>query len=51
MAEKKRIRNKDNGFVGVQFTPEVLEKLDAKAAEMQLKRSQVIRLAVIEYTK
>lgn len=49
MAE--RIRNKDNAFVGIQLTTELLEKLDAKAEETTLNRSQLIRLAIIEYLK
>lgn len=48
---KKRIRNKSTGFVGIQLSPELLIKLDAKAAEMTSSRSQIIRLAVIEYLK
>lgn len=46
-----RVRNKENAFVGVQLTPDILEKLDAKAVETTLNRSQLIRLALIEYLK
>jgi len=46
-----RARNVKNSFIGVQLTQELLEKLDAKVAEMTLNRSQIIRLAIIEYLK
>lgn len=45
----KRIRTKDKGFVGIQLTQDLLEKLDAEVATSTLNRSQVIRLALIEY--
>lgn len=44
-----RVRNVKNSFIGVQLTKELLEKLDAKVAETTLNRSQIIRLALIEY--
>ena len=44
-----RVRNVKNSFIGVQLTKELLEKLDKKVAETTLNRSQVIRLALIEY--
>ena len=44
-----RVRNVKNSFIGVQLTEELLKKLDAKVAETTLNRSQVIRLALIEY--
>lgn len=44
-----RIRNKNNGFVGIQLTSELLERLDELAAKTTLNRSQIIRLAIIEY--
>lgn len=40
-----------NGFVGIYLTKELLEKLDKKVAETTLNRSQIIRLALIEYLK
>ena len=46
-----RVRNVKNSFIGVQLTKELLEKLDAKVAETTLNRSQIIRLALIEYLK
>ncbi len=45
----KRIRNRDNAFVGVQLTPELLQRVDILAAVMTLNRSQIIRLALIDY--
>lgn len=51
MVDRKTPRNKDGGFVGFQLTPELLKKLDAKVAETTLNRSQVVRLAIIEYLK
>ena len=54
MTERKRV--KSEGFVGLQLTPDLLKKLDARVAE-QLRttgsgnRSQVIRAAIIEYLK
>ena len=47
MATRKRI--KSEGFVGLQLTPELLKKLDDKVKETTLNRSQVIRLALIDY--
>ena len=47
----KRIRNKNAGYVGIQLTSELLIKIDAKVAETTLNRSQIIRLALIEYLK
>lgn len=44
-------RNKDNGFVGIQLTEDLLVKLEAKSIETTLNRSQLIRLAIIEYLK
>lgn len=49
MAERKRVKNE--GFVGLQLTPELLKKLDAKVKETTLNRSQIIRMAIIEYLK
>ena len=49
MTERKRVKNE--GFVGLQLTPELLKRLDAKVQETTLNRSQVIRLALIEYLK
>lgn len=52
MAERvKRVRRKETGFVGLQLTPELLAKLDAKVKTTTLNRSQVIRQALIEYLK
>lgn len=47
MAERKRTKNE--GFVGLQLTPDLLKKLDKKVMETTLNRSQIIRLALIEY--
>ena len=51
MVERKTPRNKQEGFVGVYLTPELLKKLDAKVKETTLNRSQVIRTAIIEYLR
>lgn len=51
MVDRKTPRNKNEGFVGLQLTPELLEKLDARVKETTLNRSQVIRLAIIDYLK
>jgi len=51
MAERKTPRKKNEGFVGLQLTPDLLKKLDAKAKETTLNRSQIIRMAIIEYLK
>lgn len=51
MTERKTPRNKNEGFVGVLLTPDLLKKLDAKVKATTLNRSQVIRLAIIEYLK
>ncbi len=45
----KRIRNKKNAFVGIQLTEELLMKLDLAVSESTLNRSQIIRLALLEY--
>lgn len=47
MTQRKRIKNE--GFVGLQLTPDLLKKLDAKVKATTLNRSQVMRLALIEY--
>ncbi len=49
MIERKRIKNQ--GFVGLQLTPELLKKLDARVKATTLNRSQIIRMAIIEYLK
>ena len=46
-----RVRRKQEGFVGIQLTVELLAKVDAKARATTLNRSQIIRLALIEYLK
>lgn len=46
---EKRIRTKQEGFVGLQLTPDLLKKLDAKVKATTLNRSQIMRLALIEY--
>lgn len=45
--ERKRVKNE--GFVGLQLTPELLKKLDARVKATTLNRSQIIRTAIIEY--
>lgn len=47
----ERTRKKNEGFIGLQLTPQLLKKIDAKAKATTLNRSQIIRLAVIEYLK
>ena len=47
MATRKR--TKSEGFVGLQLTPDLLKKLDEKVKAITLNRSQIIRLALIEY--
>lgn len=49
MTERKRIKNE--GFVGLQLTPDLIKKLDAKAKATTLNRSQIVRMALIEYLK
>jgi metal-responsive CopG/Arc/MetJ family transcriptional regulator len=49
MVERKRVAQ--SGFVGLQLTPELLKKLDAQVAKTTLNRSQIIRMAIIEYLK
>lgn len=51
MVDRKKPRNKQEGFIGIQLTPDLLKKLDAKAKATTLNRSQIIRLAIIEYLK
>lgn len=48
---KKRERTKNKAYVGVQLTEEILMKLDIKAQETTLNRSQLIRMALLEYLK
>lgn len=48
---RTRNRNVDASYVGVQLTPELIEKLKVKMAETTLNRSQLIRMAIIEYLK
>lgn len=49
MVERKRI--KQEGFVGLQLTTDLLKKLDKKVKATTLNRSQVVRMALIEYLK
>lgn len=49
MAERKRV--KQEGFVGLQLAPDLLKKLDAKVKATYLNRSQIIRLAIVDYLK
>lgn len=51
MAERKTPRIKQDGFVGIYLTTDLLKKLDAKVKTTTLNRSQIIRLALIEYLK
>ncbi len=56
MATRATPRKKSEGFVGLQLTPELLQKLDVKVAEHLAttgsgSRSAIIRLAIIEYLK
>lgn len=52
MSEKKiRVRKVSNGFVGVMLTEELLKQIDAEAERTTLNRSQIIRLALIDYLK
>lgn len=49
MTSRKRV--KSEGFIGLRLTPDLVKKLDAKMKETTLNRSQIIRLAIIEYLK
>lgn len=49
MTEEKRLRQKVSGFVGLQLTPDLLKKLDREVKKSTLNRSQVMRLALIDY--
>lgn len=49
MAEEKRLRQKVSGFVGLQLTPDLLKRLDDEVKKTTLNRSQVVRLALIDY--
>ena len=49
MVVRKRVKNE--GFVGLQLTPDLLKKLDKKVKATTLNRSQIIRMAIIEYLK
>ncbi len=49
MATKTRVRTKNEGFVGLQLTPALIKKLDARVKLTTLNRSQIIRLAIIDY--
>lgn len=46
-----RKRTTNEGFVGLLLTPELLKQLDQKVKETTLNRSQIMRLALIEYLK
>ena len=49
--KRTKPRNKNEGFVGLQLTPDLLKKLDTRVKETTLNRSQIIRMAIIEYLK
>ncbi len=51
MATRTTPRKKSDGFVGFYLTPDLLKKLDAKVKTTTLNRSQIIRMAIIEYLK
>jgi metal-responsive CopG/Arc/MetJ family transcriptional regulator len=51
MVERKKPRRKNEGFVGLQLTPDLLKKLDTRVKATTLNRSQIIRMAIIEYLK
>lgn len=56
MATRTTPRNKKEGFIGLQLTPNLLKKLDAKVEELKVttgfgNRSAVIRRAIIDYLK
>ena len=51
MDNRKTPRKKAEGFVGVYLTQELLIQLDAKVQETTLNRSQIIRMALIDYLK
>lgn len=44
-------RKKSLGYVGMYLTKDLLEKVDAEAVKTTLNRSQIIRLAIIDYLK
>lgn len=52
----ERKRTRDEGFVGLQLSPDLLKKLDDRVKKLKLdtgsgNRSQVVRMAIIEYLK
>lgn len=47
----RRERKASTGFVGVQLTEDLLQQLDMKVESTTLNRSQIIRLALIDYLK
>lgn len=49
--QRKKPRNKQEGFIGLYLTTDLLKKLDEKVKATTLNRSQLIRLALIEYLK
>lgn len=49
--KKIRVRKVSNGFVGIMLPEELLKKTDELAKKMTLNRSQVIRLALLDYLK
>lgn len=48
MANKRVVKE---GFIGLKLPPDLFKKLDAEVKATTLNRSQVIRLALIEYFK
>lgn len=44
-------KKKKDGFVGLHLTPDLLKALDKRVKATTLNRSQVIRLAIIDYLK
>ncbi len=52
----ERKRTKQEGFVGLQLTPDLLKKVDTQVVKLRKdtgsgSRSSVIRMAIIEYLK
>lgn len=51
MVVQRTPRKKQDGFVGIYLTPALLKKLDTKVKATTLNRSQIVRMAIIEYLK
>ena len=43
------VKSKKSSFIGINLNPDIIKRLDIKAKKLATNRSQIIRLAIIQY--